>query len=42
MQPSLIFYCLKIDLVVFTGLGREGVKYAIRDMLEARILVKNK
>ncbi|MBE9491405.1 MAG: aldehyde dehydrogenase family protein [Bacteroidetes bacterium] len=25
-----------------SGLGREGVKYAIHDMLEARILVKNK
>jgi acyl-CoA reductase-like NAD-dependent aldehyde dehydrogenase len=23
-----------------SGLGREGVAYAIRDMLEARILVK--
>ncbi|MFC2107250.1 aldehyde dehydrogenase family protein [Bacteroidota bacterium] len=25
-----------------SGLGREGVKYAIQDMMEARILVKNK
>lgn len=25
-----------------SGLGREGVKYAIHDMMEARILVKNK
>ena len=27
--------------VKLSGLGREGVKYAIRDMLEPRILVKN-
>jgi glyceraldehyde-3-phosphate dehydrogenase (NADP+) len=25
-----------------SGLGREGVKYAIIDMMEARILVKDK
>lgn len=39
-MPTLRFDQMPYGGVKESGLGREGVKYAIQDMLEARILVK--
>lgn len=38
--PTLRFDHMPYGGIKNSGLGREGVKYAIRDMMEARILVK--
>jgi acyl-CoA reductase-like NAD-dependent aldehyde dehydrogenase len=38
--PTLRFDQMPYGGVKESGLGREGVSYAIRDMMEARILVK--
>lgn len=39
--PTLRFDQMPYGGIKESGLGREGVKYAIRDMMEAKVLVKN-
>jgi len=39
-MPTLRFDQMPYGGVKESGLGREGVKYAIHDMLEAKVLVK--
>jgi acyl-CoA reductase-like NAD-dependent aldehyde dehydrogenase len=39
-MPTLRFDQMPYGGIKDSGLGREGVKYAIRDMSEAKVLVK--